>query len=505
MGTRIEQDAFDDADYERFRERLEQNLSTLSELLSRPGFGVGPPTIGAELELFLIDGADRPMPLNQAIRAAVADPRVAVELDRFNLELNASPTTLAGCPFRTLGAELTLLLHRVAEAVSQRGGRLAIVGVLPTLRRGDLGRAAITDAARYYALDRGLRRLRHDPFRIRIAGADPLELEADDVALEGANTSFQLHLRVNPTEFTQMFNAVQLATAPVLAVAGNSPTFLGHRLWEETRIALCKQSIDDRDGRQPRRRLARMAFGTGWLRHGPLQLFAESVRLHQPLLPVLSDSGPPDSGHRWEAPPLAELRLHQGTIWRWNRAVYDPASGGHLRIEMRALPAGPTMIDMLANAAFLLGLSLWLATEDPQWTYLLPFERAEHNFYRAAQHGLAAELTWPFPGPLRTVLAAELIPELLPAARDGLKRAGVAATEADDLLDIIAARAATGQTGAVWQRTALSVAEQQRGREAALAAMFDRYLKNAATGQPIHLWPLSNASADRRRDRPPPT
>ena len=163
---------------------------------------------------------------------------------------------------------------------------------------------------------------------------------------------------MNPADFTRTYNAVQLATAPVLAVAGNSPTFLGHQLWEETRIALFKQSIDERDGRGPRRRLARVAFGTGWLRGGPVTLFGESVRLHQPLLPVLAGGDPLDGGNGACAPPLDELRLHQSTVWRWNRAIYDPASGGHLRIEMRALPAGPTVTDMLANAAFLIGLSL---------------------------------------------------------------------------------------------------------------------------------------------------
>ena len=296
------------------------------------------------------------------------DRRVTVELDRFNLELNATPTLLAGRPFAALGEELRLLLGRVADAAREYGGRLALVGILPTLSRADLHPGAISDLPRYRALDRGLRRLRQDPFHLRITGADPLQLHSDDVALEGANTSFQVHLRVNPAAFTRTYNAVQLATAPVLAVAGNSPTFLGHRLWEETRVALCKQSIDDRDGRGLRRWLARVAFGTGWLREGPLALFVEAVRLHRPLLPVLGDQDPLAAGELGQAPPLAELRLHQGTVWRWNRPVYDPASGGHLRIEMRALPAGPTVVDMLANAAFLIGLSRWLASEDERWT-----------------------------------------------------------------------------------------------------------------------------------------
>ena len=491
MGESIDREAFDEVDDARFQQRLGQCLSTLGRLLERPGFGVGPATLGAELELFLVDGAARPLQHNQAVRAAAADARVNLELDRFNLELNATPTPLAGRPFATLGEELGRLLGRVAEVARAYGGRPVLVGILPTLRRADLHSGAITDLPRYRALNHRLRGLRHDPFQLRITGADPLELASDDVALEGAATSFQVHLRVDPAAFTRAYNAVQAATAPVLAVAGNSPTLLGHRLWEETRIPLCKQSIDDRDGRGLRRRLARVGFGTGWLRGGPLGLFAEGVRLHQPLLPVLGDHDPSDGGDQREAPPLRALRLHQGTVWRWNRAVYDPAGGGHLRIEMRALPAGPTVTDMLANAALLIGLSLWLASQDPSWTYALSFERAEHGFYRAAQHGLAAELAWPFGhgGRLGTRRAAELVPQLLPAAQDGLVGAGVAAAEADRLLGVIAARVATGQTGAVWQRRTLATLEPRLGREPALAATLQRYLEHAAGDQPVHTWP----------------
>jgi hypothetical protein len=492
MGRDIEQETFDQLDHARFRQRLGQCLATLGQLLERPGFGVGPATLGAELELFLVDGAARPLPLNQAVRAASGDPRVNVELDRFNLELNTTPTLLAGRPFTALGDELRLLLGHVAATARSQGGRMAMVGILPTLRRTDLHPGVISDLSRYRALDRSMRQLRHDPFRLRIAGADPLELASDDVALEGAATSFQVHLRVDPADFTRTYNAVQAATAPVLAAAGNSPTFVGHRLWEETRIALCKQSLDERDGRGPRRRPARVAFGTGWLRGGALELFTEGVRLHQPLLPVLGDHDPPAGADQSRAPPLQELRLHQGTVWRWNRAIYDPASNGHLRIEMRALPAGPTVTDMLANAAFLVGLSLWLAGQDQRWTYRLSFERADHGFYRAAQHGLAAELSWPFGhnGGLRTLAAAELVPELLPAAREGLLGAGVAAAEADHLLGVIAARVATGQTGAVWQRRTLAALEPGLGRERALAAMLKRYLECAAGDQPVHTWRL---------------
>jgi hypothetical protein len=490
VGEDISRDDFSQDEHVRFRARLEQSLSVLAGLLEQRGFGAGPATIGAELELFLIDHAARPLPLNQAIRTAMADPRVTVEIDRFNLELNASPVRLAGRPFGALAGELDLLLGQVGSTVRGYGGRLALIGILPTLRRTDLRRGVMTDTARYRAMNQGLRRLRRAPFSIRIGGAEPLEWASDHVSAEGANTSFQVHLRVDPGDFTRTYNAVQLATAPVLAVSGNSPTFLGHRLWEETRIALFKQVVDDREPVGPRRSPPRTGLGTGWARGGPVQLFAESVRLHQPVLPVMSDPEPALGSTGGPAPPLSELRLHQSTVWRWNRAIYDPAGGGHLRIEMRALPAGPTVTDMVANAAFLLGLSLWLAGQDPRWTYALPFERADDAFYRAAQHGLAAELSWPGdrPDQMRTVRAADLVPELLPKARHGLLEAGVAADETGRLLDVISGRITSGQTGAAWQRAALSAAQRRYGRERALAAMFERYLENAATGQPVHTW-----------------
>ncbi|HEX6934597.1 MAG TPA: glutamate--cysteine ligase, partial [Streptosporangiaceae bacterium] len=437
--------------------------------------------MGAELELSLVDAGCRPLACNEAIRAAARDPRVALELNRYNLELNASPVPLAGRPFEALGSELTALLDLVADEAAACGGRLAVIGILPTVGPGDLGQAAITDIARYRALSNGLRRLRHRPFRIQIAGADRLDLVSDDITPEGANTSFQVHLRVDPARFARTYNAAQLATAAALAAAGNSPTFLGHRLWEETRIALFKQAVDDRSA-GPRRLPARTSLGTGWLRGGADELFAESVRLHEPLLPVLADPDPWTAAAAGEAPALDELRLHQGTVWPWNRAIYDPAAGGHLRIEMRVLPAGPTVTDMLANAAYLLGLTLWIAEQDERWTYAMPFERADDNLYRAARDGLSAVLTWPAfrPDQTRSVRAADLVTESVPAARQGLLAAGVTPAEADRLLEVIAARASSGQTGSAWQRAALAAVLNEPSSRDPFAAMLGRYLDRAA-------------------------
>src|SRR5512132_944282 len=223
MGLTIEREQFDQADFVGFERRLEESLVALERLLRRPGFGTGPPTVGAELELFLVDSGGRALPINQAVRAEAADPRVVLEIDRFNLELNLTPAPLAGRPFSAFGAEVDEALAVVRRAAAGHGGRVVMTGILPTLRPEDLGLAALSDARRFRALNNGIRRLRQEPSRVRIDGADPLELAVDDVALEGANTSFQVHLRVDPERFTAAYNAVQLATGPVLAVAGNSP------------------------------------------------------------------------------------------------------------------------------------------------------------------------------------------------------------------------------------------------------------------------------------------
>jgi gamma-glutamyl:cysteine ligase YbdK (ATP-grasp superfamily) len=493
VGIEIDRDRFEEAEFVRFSERLERCLEALRLLLRRPGFGVGDTTVGAELELFLVDPQGRSLPENQAVLDQAGDQHVTLELDRFNLELNSSPSSLDGRPFSGLGWEMRGALERVRLAARAHGGRVAMIGILPTLRAEDLHRSVITDSHRYRALNHGIQRLRQEPFRVEIAGPDGemVAIQRDDVVLEGANTSFQVHLRVAPERFARAYNAAQLATAPALAVAGNSPFFLGRRLWEETRIALFEQAVDDRDEAGRGRLAARVAFGHGWVRDGALELFEESVRLHDPLLPVLADEDPLDCLAAGGLPELDELRLHQSTVWRWNRAIYDAGYGGHLRVEMRALPAGPTIVDMLANAAFHVGVALAVAPSATEWTSAMPFARANANFYQAARLGLAAELEWPAgPDQPRRVGAAELVRRLVPQARQGLEQAGVDGDEAGRLLGVVDERAASGQTGAVWQRRTLAELEPRLGRERAIATMLERYLALSHSDRPVHTWPL---------------
>ncbi len=489
MGIDIDRDHFDDADYAAFAPQLARGLDALRALLQRPGFGVGAQSIGAELEFSLIDAEARPKPVARDVLAKALDPHVALEIDRFNLEYNAEPQMLAGAPFSAMADELTRALSSLEAAAVACDARMAAIGILPTLRQEDLDSSAMNDVMRFRALSNGLRRLRAAEFRVEIEGEDALRTTCDDVTLEGANTSFQLHLRVDPDDFARTFNAAQWAVAPILAVSTNSPILLEHRLWDETRVALFGQAVDYRmEG--PGWRPSRVSFGHGWVRDGAAELFAESVHLHSPLLPVTTGENATATVERGGVPELTELRLHHGTVWSWNRAVYDTADGGHLRIELRALPSGPSVPDMVANAAALIGLTLGLTRETDWMIPAMPFRLAHDNFYRAAQYGPDAVLLWPNrepPSPL-AYRAKELVPKLLPVARRGLVEAGVDEAEADRHLGLIERRVAAGASGSGWQRRTLAALEARLGRRAALAAMLEHYVERSREGRPVHEW-----------------
>jgi gamma-glutamyl:cysteine ligase YbdK (ATP-grasp superfamily) len=496
LGVEIQQDRFSEHDFVEFRRRLLEGLEALDVVLARPGFGRGERTIGAELELFLIDDAGRPLPISTDVVRATDTPLVTPEMGKFDIELSTPPVPLAGRPFSALRSSMHDAMGAIRASARARGARVVAVSILPTFRRCDFHPGTITDLSRYRALAAGLRRLRRAPFHICIDGDDPLELKSTDVAMEAANTAFQIHLRADADEFARVFNAAMMLTGPVLAACGNSPTFLGHRLWEETRVVLFEQAGDDRPPSASTKLPlpARIDFGNGWVRDGAVELFTESVALHEPILPVCGEEDSLRCAHTGGLPELSELRLHHGTVWKWNRPVYDPAHGGHLRVELRALPAGPSLDDMLANAAFLVGTILAYAPEMPAFLPSFPFSLAEQNFYRAARYGLDAELAWPSGpgGAPKLVRARDLLLRLLPRAEEGLDRAGVDSSEARRCLEVFEARVESGLTGASWQRRTLELRlEDGQDRETALRETLARYVANFESGKPVHSWEIA--------------
>jgi hypothetical protein len=493
MGLEIDREQFSDADFAAFSEQLERNLRALRLLLRRPGFGRGPLRIGAELELNLVDAKGQPCPINHQVLDDAPDSRISHEINRFNLEINARPVPLAGSSLSAMQRELAEALAGTRRAAALHGARIVAIGILPTLTEADLSSHMLSDSVRYRALAAGIARLKGEPFRVQISGQDELSLSAPDVTFEGANTSFQIHLDVAPERFADVYNAAQLATAPALAVACNSPSFLGRRLWQETRVALFRQAVDDRaDASEDDWRPARVSFGHGWVRRGAFELFAELVAQHQPLLPVSSGEEPEAVCSAGGVPELAELRLHCGTVWRWNRPVYAASGAGQLRLELRALPAGPTATDMVANLAFLVGLTLGLAPHMSDHTARITFGQARRNFYEAARVGLDAELLWPAeraPSP-RSLTVQQALPELLRLAREGLVREGeVDPAEADAWLSIIRERAARGLTPAGWQRQLYEQLARRMPAPQAWATLLEHYLEQSVAERPLHTWP----------------
>ena len=492
MGIEIRQDSFTDEDFARFNAKIRDNLKALEHLLQEPGFGVGEDSLGAELEFYLVDQKGDPAPCNEAILQAANNPQLTPELNRFNLEYNLKPQPFRGAPFSGFEQELKTALASTNKIAGQQGAQLLPIGILPTVQLNQFGAHMMTDQPRYRAMDNALRRLRSAPFEVHIDGKPPLDLTWDDVTLEGANTSFQLHWRLNPDCFANSFNAVQLITPIALALAANSPLLFGHELWQETRIALFKQSIDCRDENHAQRKYPpRVYFGNGWLRQGALELFASTVALFPPIMPVLHQEDPLQDLAQGRLPLLHELRLHQGSTWPWNRAIYDHHDGGHVRMEVRALPAGPSLEDMSATGAFLLGSALALRDSMPDRINLLPFKFAEHNFYRAAQHGLDAVLLWPSSSQIKVVEygVLELATQLVPMAEDALQRAGMDQAETRRLMNNIRDRIAARTNGAQWQLTLLhKLIASGLSRQEAHYQMLARYRQHFDSNQPVSQW-----------------
>ena len=490
MGFEIDHTNFTEEDFNRFSDRLRSNLKALDILLARPEFGEGDLSFGAELELYIVDNEARPLHINQEIIAQLNDPQLTLELNRYNLEYNFRPYLLKDCCFSATQQEALAAIEKINKCAKQWDGSVVPIGILPTLQQSDTGYHAMTPLARFKALTQELTEIRGGPFTIAIEGEETLQLAMDDVTLEGANTSFQVHLRVPAREYADFYNAIQLVTPLVVAMAANSPTLFGHRLWQETRIPLFKQSIDCRPNDSLHPVPARVNFGNNWIREGAFELFAEAALLYRPILPDYSDEDSVAIAQNGGTPLLHELRLHQGSIWLWNRPVYDPSNGGHLRIELRSFPAGPTIIDMLANAALAIGLAKLIQPTIRELLPAIPFAYCTANFYRAAQKGMSAELFWPSMTQSQPEYYAvpKILEKMIPRIPEKLVAMGFIEEDFLPLLKVIEERLHTRQTGAQWQLNKLEELRKGLHKREALTAMLKLYQKNSAANIPVAQW-----------------
>jgi len=488
MGRDISEKDFSVDDYETFNHRIHDQLDTLNQVMAKADFGTGELYIGAELEIYLMNAQQQVNPVNLELLALLNDEQFQAELNKYNIELNLQAVKAKGKPFSKLTQEIiTKFVHLNAEA-AKLGARPVAIGILPTLKEQHLSNDYMTELGRYKLLARELSKLRGQPFHIKIDGDESIDFHTSELCTEGANTSFQVHLMTAKDNFADVFNAAQLSLPMSLAISANSGVFLGNCAWDETRVALFKQSTDNRtpdcnNWREP----ARVTFGHGWVRKGAWELFSETVNLYQPIMPQLFSSNPPNDD---ENPELAELDFHMGTTWPWNRPIYSPAGKGHVRIEFRALPAGPTALDMTANAAFTIGMAVGLSGKIDQYLSRIPFQFAQYNFYRAAKKGLDATILWPqnYQNKPVEVPIRNIIDDMLLVANDGLMVLGVDRDERDKYLQIIQRRLSVGITGGSWAKQTLKHLRKSLSNDKACEKMLEIYYQNQLSGYPLSEW-----------------
>ena len=493
MGDEITAGSYSREERQRYREKVQLCLDVFERMLSSSTFDSDAenPLTGLEVELNLVDHERQPHLGNLAVLEEIADPAFQTELGAYNIELNVPPRSMMGDAALALEDDLRSSLNHAEEKAGRRGADIVMIGILPTLMTEHLARPDwMSPSPRYTALNDMVFAARGEDVHLDIHGVERLSLYASTLAPESACTSVQLHLQVAPQDFARHWNAAQVLVGPQVALGANSPFFFGRELWRETRIALFEQATDTRpeelkaQGVRPR-----VWFGERWVT-SIFDLFEENVRYFPALLPVCEEEDPLATLERGDVPRLGELRLHNGTIYRWNRPIYDVVRDQpHVRVENRVLPAGPTVVDILANAAFYYGLVRVIADEErPVWSQM-SFSAAEENFHAGARDGIDARVYWPGVG---EVPAAELVlRRLLPLAHEGLARTGVDHADAERLLAIIERRCVTLLNGASWQSQVFHRLYRERGmeRHEALREMTRLYREHMHSNEPVHNWP----------------
>jgi len=476
-----------------FTRAVLEDLNGLERLIDSGRIETGVRRIGAEQEMFLVDGSRQPAPIAvELLERLGGEPRITTELARFNLEANASPREFGGSCLREMEEEIRELIALVDTAASGLDASVTLAGILPTLRTRHLTLGNMTPNPRYYELNRAITAARDGALSIVIKGLDELDITHDNVMLEAANTSFQIHFQVGPEEFAPLYNLAQVISAPVLAAAVNSPLLLGHRLWHETRVALFQRSVDSRSSTHKRRsKPARVSFGDDWVDSSILEIYKEDIARFRVMLSSDDlDENAAKVVMQGGVPRLRALRMHTGTVWRWNRACYGIGADGtpHLRIENRVLPSGPTVVDEMANAAFFFGLMSSLSNDYDKIRDVVEFDDAKANFYAAARHGLGAQFTW-IAG--KQLTAHELIVErLIPRAREGLIGQGIDGDDVERYLGVVENRVRSGQTGSSWALRSLAKMSKAP-RDVRMRSITWASLQNQRTGKPVHEWPLA--------------
>jgi CBS domain-containing protein/gamma-glutamyl:cysteine ligase YbdK (ATP-grasp superfamily) len=491
MGDKKVSSEYDEHQLRLFTIGVLNDLKALEYMLANGMLEEDVMRIGAEQEMFLVDSSMHPAPCAVEVIDDAQDGRLTTEIGKFNLEANLTPRLFSGDALSKMEGELNELIGIVGRTAAKRGAAVVLAGILPTIQLSDLSRANLTPYPRYEEIDRVCTKLHGENRFIQIKGIDELQLTLQDTYIEFCNTSFQVHLQVGAKDFARYYNWAQAISAPVLASAVNSPVLLNHRLWHETRLALFQHAIDTRSvTHRERNHPPRVNFGDRWVNDSILEVLREDAIRFRVLLTQAVDEDSIAILAQGGIPQLAAWRLHNGTIWRWNRACYGITDGvPGLRIEARFLPSGPSVVDEMANAAFFLGLMNQLPEEFGDVSTYISFDDAKNNFFNAARYGLRGQLKG-IDGQSRRV-SRLILEELLPRARQGLDKAGIDEADSARYLDVIEARVTAETSGARWALASLATMDPRAKQNVRMRTLTAAMKKNQEKGDPVHEWPLA--------------
>lgn len=495
----------DKSEMHRFMRHLLKDVQALKYMLDNDWFEKGVTRIGAEQEMVLVnDKTYKPAPIAMDALEKMKDYSwVETELAKFNLETNLEPRVFTGKCLSEMEKENQHNLNKIEEKLQSLEANLLLTGILPTLRKFDLELHNLTPMKRYDALMKAItEQLIGTSYELRLMGIDELLVKHDSPLLEACNTSFQVHLQIAPKDFVKMYNIAQALAAPIMAIAANSPVVFGKRLWHETRIALFQQSVDTRTThKHMRERSPRVTFGSGWLQKSVLEIYQEDIARFRVLIAGDIEEDSLEMIQQGKTPKLRALQVHNSTVYRWNRPCFGVSPNGqpHLRIENRVLPAGPTVVDEFANAAFWLGCMVGMAEEIEDIREVMSWEDARDNFGKAARFGIDSKFTW-FKD--EKITACDLVlKHLLPLARKGLKSKKVDTKDINKYLSIIEERAKNHMNGARWTLRAFTKLKKQVSTDEAVSVLTACMLKNQKEGKPVHTWELPKLS-DLKEYRP---
>ncbi len=484
-----------------FTKYLIRDMKALEQMLANDMFERNTKRIGAEQELFLIDRASRPHSVNMEVLDEINDSHFTTELARFNLEFNLDPLRFEDRCLQKLEQQLQSYVKKAREGAEKHESDVILMGSLTTIKKSDLSLENLTPLARYHMLNDALKRVHGSEYEMNIKGTDELHIKHDSVMMESCNTSFQIHFQVSQEDFARLHNISQLVTAPVLAVSANSPFLFGKQLLHETRIAVFQQSIDNRKAEDfVNERRPRVQFGSDWVHESVMEIFQEDITRFRVLFATDDIENPFEALDSGRIPKLDALQMFNSTIYRWNRPCYGITDGKpHLRIENRVLPAGPSIVDEVANAAFWLGLMAGVSHRYDDITKLIPFKEVETNFQSAARRGLLAQIKW-LDGESHPVQEL-ILKELVPLAKEGLHQHQLASEDIDYYIGIISERAKKGQNGAVWQLESYHHLDDIWSKYEKMTAIADATLKHQKTGKPVHNWPKATVLRKNRWEK----